>query len=185
MLTAAHVEVAGCMASTRDLGNVVGPVDVVVVHVGTASSALALGELCSGGARVVGVHDTLSPGEVGAALAGGVATMVDTSAAPAVFLAAVAGTQAGTRLRWSPPTIGPMPLTVRERSVLALVAAGRTSFDVAAELGITTRTVEAHKKRIFERLGVQNQAHAVAVAVRAGLLEPASTGADTGGGASR
>jgi DNA-binding CsgD family transcriptional regulator len=51
---------------------------------------------------------------------------------------------------------------------------------VAAALGISTRTVEQHKQRIFERLGVQNQAHAVAIALRAGLLEPSPTAATAG-----
>jgi DNA-binding CsgD family transcriptional regulator len=41
---------------------------------------------------------------------------------------------------------------------------------VAEAMGISPKTVENHKQRIFSKLGVQNQAHAVAVAMRQGLL---------------
>jgi DNA-binding CsgD family transcriptional regulator len=40
------------------------------------------------------------------------------------------------------------------------------------QMGISPKTVENHKQRIFSKLGVQNQAHAVAVAVRQGLVDP-------------
>jgi DNA-binding CsgD family transcriptional regulator len=39
-------------------------------------------------------------------------------------------------------------------------------------MGISPKTVENHKQRIFAKLGVQNQAHAVAVAMRSGLVKP-------------
>ena len=57
-------------------------------------------------------------------------------------------------------------LTGREADVLALVGAGRTSRQISAELHISPKTVENHKQRIFGKLGVQNQAHAVSVAMR-------------------
>lgn len=62
-------------------------------------------------------------------------------------------------------------LTPREREVLRLIAAGHTTREIAAALGISPKTVENHKQRIFARLGVQNQAHAVAIVMRAGMLE--------------
>ena len=65
-----------------------------------------------------------------------------------------------------------VPLTGREADVLALVGAGRTSRQISLELSISHKTVENHKQRIFGKLGVQNQAHAVVVAMRQGLLEP-------------
>lgn len=65
----------------------------------------------------------------------------------------------------------PPKLTPRERQVLALVAAGHTGREIAAALGISAKTVENHKQRAFAKLGVQNQAHAVAVAMRIGLLD--------------
>lgn len=63
-----------------------------------------------------------------------------------------------------------MALTDRELDVLQLVGAGCTSMEISGRLGISHKTVENHKQRVFGKLGVQNQAHAVSVAMRAGLL---------------
>jgi DNA-binding NarL/FixJ family response regulator len=63
-------------------------------------------------------------------------------------------------------------LTGRELGVLSLVGAGLTSAQISRRLQISHKTVENHKQRIFAKLGVQNQAHAVSVALRAGLLRP-------------
>lgn len=57
-------------------------------------------------------------------------------------------------------------LTAREREVLTLVAKGFAGKQVASLLGISPKTVEQHKTRIFGKLGVANQAAAVAVAGR-------------------
>ena len=61
-------------------------------------------------------------------------------------------------------------LTDRELHVLHLVGAGCTSREISTRLGISHKTVENHKQRVFGKLGVQNQAHAVSVAMRAGFL---------------
>ncbi len=61
-------------------------------------------------------------------------------------------------------------LTARQVEVLRLVGAGLTTREISEHLEISPKTVENHKQRIFERLGVRNQAHAVAVAMRAGLV---------------
>ena len=61
-------------------------------------------------------------------------------------------------------------LSHREVEVLTGISSGCTTQRVAAALGISPKTVENHKQRIFVKLGVQNQAHAVAVASRRGLL---------------
>lgn len=63
-----------------------------------------------------------------------------------------------------------MALTERELHVLHLVGAGCTSREISGRLGISHKTVQNHKQRVFEKLGVQNQAHAVSVAMRSGLL---------------
>ena len=52
-------------------------------------------------------------------------------------------------------------LTPRERDVLSLVARGLAGKQVARNLGISPKTVEVHKSRIFAKLGVPNQAAAV------------------------
>jgi DNA-binding NarL/FixJ family response regulator len=63
-------------------------------------------------------------------------------------------------------------LTPRERAVLALISAGYTSQEIAARLDISPKTVDNYKQRMFAKLAVQNQAHAVAVAIRRGMLMP-------------
>jgi DNA-binding NarL/FixJ family response regulator len=65
-------------------------------------------------------------------------------------------------------------LTQREREVLRHLAEGMTAADCAAALQVSPKTVDNHKQRIFSKLGVQNQAHAVALAHRIGLLGPSS-----------
>jgi DNA-binding CsgD family transcriptional regulator len=62
-------------------------------------------------------------------------------------------------------------LTPRERDVLSLVARGFAGKQVAHHLGISPKTVEQHKSRIFSKLGVPNQAAAVSVAMGAGRSE--------------
>lgn len=54
-------------------------------------------------------------------------------------------------------------LTNREREVLSLIARGLAAKQVAKHLGISPKTVERHKTRIFDKLGVPNQAAAVSV----------------------
>ena len=47
-------------------------------------------------------------------------------------------------------------LTARERDVIHHVAEGRSNKYIAIELGISMRTVEAHRARIFHKMGVRN-----------------------------
>ena len=63
-------------------------------------------------------------------------------------------------------------LTQRETEILNRIADGMSSLQVATSLGISPRTVENHKQRIFAKLGVRSQAHAVAVALASGDLPP-------------
>ena len=67
-------------------------------------------------------------------------------------------------------------LSQREVEVLCEIGAGSTTRVVATSMGISPKTVENHKQRIFFKLGVQNQAHAVSVAMRRGLLVPTHRG---------
>jgi len=60
-------------------------------------------------------------------------------------------------------------LSERERDVLKRLAAGLSMKEVAAELGIATRTVAYHKYRIMEALSLRSSAELVGFAVRNGL----------------
>lgn len=62
-------------------------------------------------------------------------------------------------------------LTPREREVLRHIAAGLTTQESAMLLDVSPKTVDNHKQRIFTKLGVQNQAHAVALGHRMGILQ--------------
>ncbi len=71
----------------------------------------------------------------------------------------------------------PPELTPREREVLVAMAEGLAAKAIAARLGVALKTVENHKIRVFDKLGVRSQAHAVTVALAYGLTEaPAGTG---------
>jgi len=58
-------------------------------------------------------------------------------------------------------------LTAREREVLEQAAQGLHAKEIAAALGISPRTVEVHKTRIMEKLGVRNVAELVRFAIGA------------------
>ena len=61
-------------------------------------------------------------------------------------------------------------LTDRELEVLAAVARGERSKEIAAQLGISERTVKAHLASIYDKLGVDSRAAAIAVSAQMGLL---------------
>jgi two-component system response regulator FixJ len=67
-------------------------------------------------------------------------------------------------------------LSPREREVLDALVAGRPNKVIAFDLGISVRTVEVHRARMMERLGVHQLAEAVRLAVMAqiGAKPPAS-----------
>jgi len=62
-------------------------------------------------------------------------------------------------------------LTDREEEVLRAVANGERSKEVALRLGITERTVKAHLASIYNKLGVDSRAAAIAVAAQKGYLD--------------
>jgi DNA-binding CsgD family transcriptional regulator len=62
------------------------------------------------------------------------------------------------------------PLTPREKSVLALVALGRTNREVGEELFISEKTVSVHLSRVMAKLGANRRAEAVAIAYDRDLL---------------
>lgn len=55
------------------------------------------------------------------------------------------------------------PLTSRQREILELVVLGRTSKEIGTELGISTRTVEVHRRHLMTRLGADSVASLVRV----------------------
>jgi NarL family two-component system response regulator LiaR len=62
-------------------------------------------------------------------------------------------------------------LTQTELRVLQLVAAGKTTSDIADHLFVAEKTVKNHLANIFRKLGVKNRSHAVSEGYRQGLLK--------------
>ena len=63
-------------------------------------------------------------------------------------------------------------LTPRELEVLRLVAEGRTNQEIADELVLSIKTVQAHRANVMEKLGLRDITHLVRFAVRHGLIPP-------------
>jgi len=64
----------------------------------------------------------------------------------------------------------PFVLTQREREILAAVARGERSKEIGLRLGLTKRTVETYLATIYNKLGVDSRAAAVAIALEYHLL---------------
>jgi DNA-binding NarL/FixJ family response regulator len=74
-------------------------------------------------------------------------------------------------VRDAPPPPGPAaPLSRTELQVLRLLADGRTTREIAAELVIAVSTADRHLTHIYQKLGVRNRAEATALAHRHGML---------------
>lgn len=68
------------------------------------------------------------------------------------------------------PAASAFNLTEREKEVLAAVARGERSKEIALKLNITERTVKAHLASIYQKMGVDSRAGAIALAAQKGLL---------------
>ena len=62
-------------------------------------------------------------------------------------------------------------LTTRERSILQLVAEGRTNRRAAEFLSVSPKTIEKHRARLMQKLGLRNAAELTLVALDMGLIE--------------
>jgi DNA-binding NarL/FixJ family response regulator len=161
---------------------------VVIAAAATVDEAL---ETCrSGGHSTLLVADTFSAPGVLRAVRSGVRTMLRSAdATPAQLEAAVRSAHDGdgrvphevlVRLLGGPPAApprdrrrpaGPVPsLTARQSAVLALLADGLANADIAEVLCCSEHTVKNVIYDLTARLQVRNRAHAVAYAVRRGLV---------------
>jgi DNA-binding NarL/FixJ family response regulator len=64
------------------------------------------------------------------------------------------------------------PLTPRELQVVKLIAEGYTSEEIATALVISRKTVDHHRAKILDKLGMRNGAELTRYAIRRGLVEP-------------
>jgi DNA-binding NarL/FixJ family response regulator len=65
----------------------------------------------------------------------------------------------------------PVKLTPREQGILTLLAAGKTTAEMATELQISIKTVEAHRTNMFRKMGARNAPHVIVLAFRMGFLK--------------
>jgi DNA-binding NarL/FixJ family response regulator len=65
----------------------------------------------------------------------------------------------------------PRPPSRREMEVIQHIQRGATSDEIGGRLGISSRTVESHVRRLFDRYGVVSRAELAVLAVREGWIE--------------
>ena len=70
-------------------------------------------------------------------------------------------------------------LTPREREVVRFIARGYTYREVAAQLGISVKTLESHMSNIFRKLGLAGRHELTALAYESGFLRPENGEAET------
>jgi DNA-binding NarL/FixJ family response regulator len=64
------------------------------------------------------------------------------------------------------------PLTARELEIVQLLATGKISKEVAATVGISTRTVESHRNHIMKKMNFSSFSELMRFAIRNHLVEP-------------
>jgi DNA-binding NarL/FixJ family response regulator len=90
----------------------------------------------------------------------------ETYIAPALASEILSAMHSGSRSGGDPDCA----LTPRQREVLQLVAEGRSAKEIAADLAISTRTVEFHKYQMMEALGLHNSPELIRYALRNHLI---------------
>lgn len=126
------------------------------------------------------VHDVLTAGARGIVLKSDVHSQI-VAAVEALacgkpyFTSGVAETLLRVYLSRSQRTADPALLesilSAREREVIQLLAEGKSNKEVASELGISTRTAEAHRAEIMRKIQVNSLAGIIRYAVRIGIVE--------------
>jgi two-component system response regulator NreC len=85
------------------------------------------------------------------------------------------GEEALSQVRHVPrdsPAAGQLrPLSPREAEVLRLLAQGHTNQEAADRLALSIKTIETHRKRLSDKLGLKSRAELFRFAVESGLLE--------------
>ena len=66
----------------------------------------------------------------------------------------------------------PQELTPREQEVVKLIAEAHTNKEIAEILHLSEKTVESHRARVLQKLGMRDRVELVRYAIRRGLVEP-------------
>ena len=70
-----------------------------------------------------------------------------------------------------PKANGKEPLSPREKTILHGLLEGLTDGEIAAQLGLSEKTVNSHMRHLTAKLGAKNRTHAVVQALRGNLLQ--------------
>ena len=62
-------------------------------------------------------------------------------------------------------------VATRELEVVKCIAKGLTSDEIGAELGITKRTVDAHRRNVMIKLKAENSSHLISICYKENLLK--------------
>jgi two-component system, NarL family, response regulator NreC len=132
---------------------------------------------------VLTMHDV--PAYLRAALAAGASGYVVKSAADSELLSAIRGVHRGRTVldpalatsalqntlgRRPAGGLAADPLSPREREVLDLIAQGYTNQQIADRFGLSVKTIETHRSRLVEKLGLRSRAELVRYALDSGLF---------------
>jgi len=120
----------------------------------------------------VGVHGYVLKSDAARELVSAVAALAEhkpyfTTRISQMVLEGYLKSEAGAEL---PPRSG--RLTAREREVVQLLAEGKSNKEVAARLGISVKTAEAHRGNIMRKLNLHSVAELVHYAVRNQIVQP-------------
>lgn len=169
------MEIAGVAASLEDLRPLLrdGAIEVLLLdlRLGEESGFDLLREREGPTPAVVVVTSYDYPQYADAALRLGAAGFVVKTAPTAELLDAIRRAAAGGLAFGVRP--GGVQLSPRETDVVRLVVEGSSNDEIGARLGISSRTVESHLRRLFERIGVASRTELAARALREGWLEEA------------
>ena len=167
------MEIAGVAGSLAELRPILEePVDVLLLdlRLGQESGFDLLRADTRPMPAVVVLTSYDYPQYADAALRLGAAGFVVKTAPTAELLDAIRRAAAGGLAFGVRPGNG-VSLSDREREVLRLVVDGASNDEIGARLGISSRTVESHLRRLFERLAVASRTELAARALREGWLE--------------
>lgn len=119
-------------------------------------------------ARVAGAHGLLRRGTAPAGLVAAIIRAHNSRRFVDPGLVPVNGATPAPRPR---PASGPQTvLSVRQRQILDMIAAGMSSPAIAEKLVVSPETVRTHIKQLLRRLDARDRAHAVARAYQLGVL---------------
>ncbi len=168
------MEIAGVAASLDELRPVLDGGDVQVLLLDLrlgAGSGFDLLRAAHGPMPAIVVLTSYDyPQYADAALKLGASGFVVKTAPTSELLDAIRRAAAGGLAFGVRPGAG-VSLSERERDVLRLVVDGSSNDEIGGRLGISSRTVESHLRRLFERVGVASRTELAARALREGWLE--------------